>query len=69
MKDTAVGLAFVLFPALFAFGFAVHPGLRRPHLITDPAEMVARAHGKRLLHVGHVAVLACCPLLIAIVIH
>lgn len=69
VKDTSAGLAFVLFPALFAFGFAVHPGLRRPHVITDPAEMVARAHGNRLLHVGHVAVLACCPLLIVIVIH
>jgi hypothetical protein len=69
VKDTATGLAFVVFPALFAFGFAVHPGLRRPHVITDPAAMVARAHGDRLLHVGHVAVLACCPLLIAIVIH
>ena len=47
----------------------MHPGLRHPHVITDPAEMVARAHGNRLLHVGHVAVLACCPLLIVIVIH
>jgi hypothetical protein len=69
LKDTAVGLAFVLVPALFLFGFAVHPGLRRPHVITDPAEMVARAHGNRLLHVGHVAVLAACPLLVVIVDH
>jgi hypothetical protein len=69
VKDTSAGLAFLLFPMLFAFGFAVHPGLRRPHVITDPAEMVARAHGNRLLHVGHVAVLASCPLLIVIVIH
>lgn len=69
VKDTTVGLAFVLFPVLFAFGFAVHPGLRRPRMITDPDEMVARAHGNRLLHVGHVAVLAGCPLLIVIVIH
>jgi hypothetical protein len=69
VKDIGAGLAFVVFPALFAFGFAVHPGLRRPHVITDPAEMVARAHGSRLLHVGHVAVLAGCPFLIVIVIH
>jgi len=69
VKGSSTGLAFVLFPALFAFGFAVHPDLRRAHVITDPAEMVSRAHGNRLLHVGHVAVLACCPLLIVIVIH
>jgi hypothetical protein len=68
-KDISTGLAFVLFPALFFFGFGVHPGLRHPHVITDPAEMIARAHGNRLLHVGHVAVLASCPLLIVIVIH
>lgn len=69
VKDISTGLAFVVFPALFVFGFGVHPGLRQPHVITDPAEMIARAHGNRLLHVGHVAVLAACPLLIVIVIH
>jgi hypothetical protein len=69
VEDVATGLAFVVFPALFVFGFAVHPGLRRPHVITDPVEMIARAHGNRLLHAGHVAVLAGCPLLIVIVIH
>ena len=68
VKDTATGLAFVVFPALFVFGFGVHPGLRRPRVLTDPAELIARAHGNRLLHVGHVAVLAACPLLIVIVI-
>lgn len=69
VRDTSAGLAFLLFPALFAFGFAVHPNLRRPHVITDPTEMVSRAHGNRLLHVGHVAVLAGCPLLIVVLIH
>lgn len=69
VKDVSTGLAFVVFPALFLFGFGVHPGLRHPHVITDPAEMIARAHRNRLLHVGHVAVLAACPLLIVIVIH
>ncbi len=69
VKDISAGLAFVLAPTLLAFGFAVHPGLRRPHVITEPAELVARAHANRLLHVGHVAVLAACPLLIVIVIH
>ena len=69
VRDVAAGLAFVVFPLLFVFGFAVHPGLRRPHVITDPDEMIARAHGDRLLHIGHVAVLAACPLLIVIAIH
>lgn len=69
LKDGAAGLAFVLSPALFAFGFAVHPGLRRPHVITDGDEMIARAHGNRRLHAGHVAVLAACPLLIATAMH
>lgn len=69
VEDAVAGLAFVLCPALLAFGFAVHPGLSRPHVITDPDELVARAHGNRLLHVGHVAVLAACPLLIVLVIH
>lgn len=69
VKDVSTGLAFVVFPVLFLFGFGVHPGLRHPHVITDPAEMIARAHGNRLLHAGHVAVLASCPLLIVVVIH
>jgi hypothetical protein len=69
VEEMVAGLAFVVFPALFVFGFATHPRLRHPHVITDPDEMIARAHGNRLLHVGHVAVLAGCPLLIVIVIH
>lgn len=69
MQDIVAGIAFVLGPALLAFGFAVHPGLLHPHVITDPDEMIARARGNRLLDVAHVAVLAACPLLIAAAIH
>jgi hypothetical protein len=69
ITDAVTGLAFVVFPLLFIFAFSVHPGLSRPHVITDPDELVRRAHGNRLLHVGHVAVLAGCPLLIVIIVH
>lgn len=69
MGDTVTGLAFLLFPAMFAFGFAVHPGLGRPRMITNPAAMVARVHGNGLLHFGHVVVLASCPLLVAVAVH
>jgi len=69
VRDIATGFALLLAPVLLGFGFAVHPGLLRPRVITDPDEMIARARGNRLLDVAHVAVLASCPLLIVAAIH
>ena len=49
------GMAFVIFPLVFAFAFAVHPGLLNPHIL-GPRELIQRAHGDGLLQFGHVLV-------------
>ncbi len=49
------GLAFVVFPRVFVFAFAVHPGLLSPRML-GPQELIQRAHGDGLLQFGHVLV-------------
>jgi hypothetical protein len=56
VKRIGTGLAFILFPLLFVFAFAVHPGLLNPHRLSD-AELILRAHQNALLAFGHVLVL------------
>ena len=58
IKQIGVGLAFIIFPMLFIFAFAVHPGLLQPHLL-DPEGMILRAHRNGLLQFGHVLVTFC----------
>ncbi len=65
MKQIGTGLAFIIFPLLFIFAFAVHPGLLQPHLL-GPEEMILRAHGNELLQFGHVLVTLSTPLLIVV---
>jgi hypothetical protein len=67
-KRLGTGLAFGLFPLLFVFAFAVHPGLLSPHLL-GPAEMIARAHHNALLQFGHVLVTLCTALLVVAALH
>lgn len=62
------GLAFVLFPMAFIFAFAVHPGLFRPRLL-GPEQIIRRAHGNKLLHLGHGLVTLSTPLLVLIALH
>lgn len=67
-KRKATGLAFVLFPLIFVFAFAVHPGLFQPHFL-GPEELIQRAHQNELLQFGHLLVTLCTVLLIASALH
>ena len=63
-----LGLAFILFPVLFIFAFAVHPNLLHPQLLR-PEELILRAHGNDLLQFGHVLVTLSTALLIVVALH
>jgi hypothetical protein len=62
------GVAFILFPLIFIFAFAVHPGLRRPRLL-QPERIIWRARGNSLLQLAHSLVLLSTPLLIVMAIN
>ncbi len=68
IKQIGIGLAFILFPILFIFAFAIHPGLLQPHLL-GPEELILRAHSNGLLHFGHVLVTLSTRLLIVVALH
>jgi hypothetical protein len=59
------GLAFILFPLVFIFAFAVHPGLLTPRLL-GPLDLIRRAHGNSLLQFGHALVTLSTGLLVVI---
>jgi hypothetical protein len=62
------GAAFILFPLIFIFAFAVHPGLLRPRLL-KPEEIIQRARRNKLLQLAHSLVLLNTALLIVMAIH
>lgn len=68
IKQIGMGLAFILFPILFVFAFAVHPDLLNPRLLS-PEGIILRAHKNDLLQFGHVLVLLCNGLLIVVALH
>ena len=68
VKQIGIGLAFIIFPILFVFAFAVHRGLLNPHLLS-PSELIRRAHHDGLLQFGHVLVLLSTGLLIVVALH
>ena len=68
IKQIGVGLAFIIFPLLFVFAFAVHPDLLNPHLL-GPEELILRAHKNGLLQFGHVLVTLGTGLLIVVALH
>lgn len=68
VKQIGVGLTFTIFPMLFIFAFAIHPGLLQPHLLS-PEELILRAHGNGLLQFGHVLVTLNTALLIVVALH
>lgn len=68
VEQIGVGLAFIIFPLVFVFAFAVHPRLLRPRLLS-PEELVHRAHGNKLVHFGHVLVTLNTNLLIVVALH
>jgi len=65
IKQTGVGLAFIIFPMLFIFSFSVHPDMLQPHLL-GPEGLILRAHGNGLLQFGHVLVTLCTALLVVV---
>ena len=67
-RTIGTGLAFVTFPLVFVFAFAVHPGLLHPRMLS-PQEIILRAHGDALLQFGHVLVLFDTALLIVVALH
>lgn len=64
----ATGLALMLFPLIFVFAFAVHPGLLSPRFL-GPQELILRAHHNELLQFGHMLVTLCTVLLIVSALH
>jgi hypothetical protein len=62
------GAAFILFPLIFIFAFAVHPGLLRPRLL-QPETIIQRARRNKLLQLAHSLVLLSITLLIVMAIH
>jgi len=52
VEQIGTGAAFILFPLIFIFAFAVHPRLLRPRLL-QPEEIIRRARRNKLLQLGH----------------
>jgi hypothetical protein len=67
-KLICTGLAFIVFPIVFIFAFAVHRDLLSPHML-DPKELILRAHHDDLLQFGHVLVMLNTGLLIVVALH
>lgn len=67
-KRIGTGLAFIIFPLVFIFAFAVHPGLQNPHLLGSE-ELILRARYNGLLQVGHALVTLNTALLVVIALH
>jgi hypothetical protein len=66
VQRIGIGLAFILFPLIFIFAFASHPGLFHPHLIADGHELAARVRHNGALHLGHSLMLFSVPMLIMV---
>ena len=62
------GLAFIIFPLVFVFAFAVHPGLLSPHFL-GPEELILRARNDSLLQFGHALVTLNTALLVVVALH
>jgi hypothetical protein len=62
------GAAFIIFPLIFIFAFAAHPGLLNPRML--PAEgIIRRARRNHVLQFGHALVLLCTGLLVVVAVH
>jgi hypothetical protein len=56
IQQLGTGAAFILFPLIFIFAFALHPGLLKPRLLA-PDGIIRRARGNKWLQFGHSLVL------------
>ena len=67
-KQIGTGACFIVFPLVFVFAFAAHPGLLQPRFL-GPAELIARAHRAGLLQLGHALVTLDTALLVVVALH
>lgn len=67
-RRVGVGLSFVVFPLVFVFAFAVHPGLLHPRIL-GPDALILRAHGQPLLQLAHAMVTLDTALLVVVALH
>jgi hypothetical protein len=68
IRRIGTGLAFLVFPVVFVFAFAVHPGLLHPRLL-GPSALILRARGDELLQFAHAMVTLNTALLIVVALH
>ena len=68
-KRVGTGLCFILFPAIWVFAFAAHPGLLEPRLLLGPEELIRRAHGNGLLQLGHALVTVNTAVFVVLTLH
>lgn len=64
----AVGFAFIAFPLLSIFIYAIHPNLLSFQPVHEVDAWIAEWHGNDLLHFAHVLMLLCVPAIITIAI-
>lgn len=67
-KRFGTGVAFVVFPLVFVFAFAVHPNLLSPRFL-GPSDLISRAHRAELLHFAHALVTLVTALLVVVALH
>jgi hypothetical protein len=67
-KRIGIGLSFIIFPIVFVFAFAVHPGLLHPHLL-NPSELILRSRSAGLLQFAHALVMLNTALLVVVALH
>ncbi len=67
-RRIGTGLAFIVFPLVFVFAFAVHPGLLTPRLL-GPEELILRARGNGPLQFAHALVTLNTALLVVVAVH
>jgi len=66
VKRIGTGLAFIVFPFVFIFAFAIHPNLFSLAIVADAGTRVSEFHGNQLMHLGHALMLLTVPLLIVV---
>lgn len=67
-KRIGTGLSFIIFPLVFVFAFAGHPNILNFHFLS-PEELILRARGNDLLHLGHALVTLNTGLLVVAALH
>lgn len=69
VKQYGTALAFILYPLIAGFAFAVHPNLFSLSISHDIQAKITEFHGNQILHFAHVLMIAAVPILIIIAVH